>query len=395
VNRIQQFKERRKALLEECKALAEKVQAEGREFFPHEQTEIQAKTAEAKSLEKAIAQEESDDELRKAIGALTAPLGLGLDGTTSRRKHSNSVWGTTVLQGLGRAGIKSLTPSGSITVPSLSSTIVGMGDRPRTVLQAVPTEPLGGTDSFSYLRETVRTHNAAPVAVGALKPTSIYSLVRVDDTVKTIAHLSEPIARQTLADAAMLEEYIDDSLRVGCELGLESQIVSGNGTGANLLGLLETPDTLAQGWVTDLLTTTRKALTLLTQGGDIAGGEYCIHPNDWERFDLLVDLAGDFFTGGPLDITRRILWGQPVLVSAAVPEGTGLLVDFAGSTQLFEREGVQIDWSENIYRADALGSGGGASDFELNQVTFRGEGRWGFAVKRPRGVVEIDLTEAS
>jgi hypothetical protein len=55
------------------------------------------------------------------------------------------------------------------------------------------------------------------------------------------------------------------------------------------------------------------------------------------------------------------------------------------------QDGV-LDWSENVYDPNALGSGSGASDFERNMLRFRFEGRFGLEILRPSAIVEIDLT---
>ena len=75
-----------------------------------------------------------------------------------------------------------------------------------------------------------------------------------------------------------------------------------------------------------------------------------------------------------------------------MPVGVGLLGDFAGSAKLYVREEAVVDWSENLYRPDALGVGIGASDFERNLLTFRCEERFGLAVLRPSAFTEVDLT---
>ena len=70
----------------------------------------------------------------------------------------------------------------------------------------------------------------------------------------------------------------------------------------------------------------------------------------------------------------------------------GFLVDLDGSLRLVEREGVRVDWSENVY--DPLfNEGAGATDFERNMLRFRAEGRWDLQIQRPRGIVEFP-TEA-
>lgn len=94
----------------------------------------------------------------------------------------------------------------------------------------------------------------------------------------------------------------------------------------------------------------------------------------------------------PIDRMARRLWSIPVALSTSVAAGVGWLVDFAGSTVLKIREDATLDWSENTFDPDALGAGVGASDFERNMIRFRCEGRFGWAVTRPAGIVKVTLT---
>ena len=48
---------------------------------------------------------------------------------------------------------------------------------------------------FAYLRQSVRTNNAAVIARGATKPTSVLTTVRVADKLDVVAHLSEGVPR--------------------------------------------------------------------------------------------------------------------------------------------------------------------------------------------------------
>lgn len=66
----------------------------------------------------------------------------------------------------------------------------------------------GVGNSFSFLRQTVRTNSAAPVADVALKPTSVYSLAEIEDRVRVIAHLSEPVPERYFADLSALEDFL-------------------------------------------------------------------------------------------------------------------------------------------------------------------------------------------
>lgn len=176
------------------------------------------------------------------------------------------------------------------------------------------------------------------VAPGAKKPTSIFSLERVENRARVLAHLSEPIARQDLSDASLLEQFIDTELRLGLETALENQLINGDGTGENFTGLSNVSGAQVQAWVTDMFTTTRKAITKL-EVLSLNGTGWVLHPNDWETIELLANNEGAYYLSGgrqvlPVDRAARRLWSVPVALSATCPAGTGFLVDFAGSTEL-------------------------------------------------------------
>lgn len=53
------------------------------------------------------------------------------------------------------------------------------------------------------------------VAAGALKPTSIYSVTRIESSLEVVAHLSEGIPRHWLIDNVAFETFLDNELRYG------------------------------------------------------------------------------------------------------------------------------------------------------------------------------------
>jgi hypothetical protein len=195
---------------------------------------LQARVSEFKTLKRQLTQEygclppwnvPANGGASKAyLSDLASSAGSGGfgggGGYSSGDGYSNDVksgpWGAEMKGYLERIGTKTITPSGSITVPSLSRGIVAASDRPTSVLQLIPFEKLENTDSFAYLQESVRTHAASTVAVGALKPTSVYSVIKQDDRVRVIATLSEPMDRSMLMDVALLAQYLEGSLQVGC-----------------------------------------------------------------------------------------------------------------------------------------------------------------------------------
>jgi len=121
---------------------------------------------------------------------------------------------------------------------------------------------------------------------------------------------------------------------------------------------------------------------------------FCFNPMDWETLELYRETTGGFVLKDatqplPIDRARRRLWGVPVALSTQQPQATGLLFD-RRAVQLYERQGVDLSWSESVYDADAR-----ATDFERNLIRWRSEGRWAFAIYRPAAIVEIALEEGS
>ena len=58
------------------------------------------------------------------------------------------------------------------------------------------------TAEYAHLRQTTRSNNAAVVAEGAVKPTSVYSVTRIENSLVAVAHLSEAVPRDALRNPA-------------------------------------------------------------------------------------------------------------------------------------------------------------------------------------------------
>ncbi|MET9604503.1 HK97 family phage prohead protease [Streptomyces sp. NPDC006512] len=361
----------------------------------------EAESALKASEAKAEAAKGADATMRQALIELGEGIAPGNQQKTDlmhpRVKASGGTdWADTMVKALGGAqGYKGILAGGTIAVNvPLNPDPVRIDVPVLSLRQLIPTVR-NTTGRFAYLRQTVRTNNAAVVAAGALKPTSVYTLARVDDRVRTIAHLSEPIAKQDLDDIGMLRQFIDQEMRLGLDVALEEEILEGSGSGEHMTGMANVSGSQSQAFVTDILTTARKAVTRLERYGYLARAGFVMTPEDWEAFELLQDNEGRFYYNGPagpaVNAASRRLWGVPVVVSDAATTGTAHLADFSQMRLQVRQEGV-LDWSENIYRPDALGEDVGASDFQRNLVTFRFEGRFGLEILRPSAIVEIDLT---
>lgn len=264
----------------------------------------------------------------------------------------------------------------------------------RFVADIIPEEDAPG-GRFEYWKQTVRTNNAAAVARGARKPTSIYTGAKVPDSVTTIAHLSEPVNRFDLEDAAMLRAFLEGELEYGLRKALDDEIVNGDGNATSMSGILD--QAASETWGGSFLGTTRAAIVTLEEL-DVTPTHFVFAPATWAAIEQ--EASTDFSAlpaMSPLDSVSRRLHGLGVVVSNAVPADGGILGDFTERSILLYRTGpIRIDWSENLYRSAAdMGDGNPGTDFERNMLAFRAEMRAKVALLIPAAFLSLDLAEPS
>lgn len=419
---LAELKDQLTGTLTKARDIADDAEKHERDFTADERGKIAGYISEARALKDQITQAEGDADLRMQMSA----LGFGIDsqgGTTTphatpivvpqpRNKartlgqqfletpeyrdflatyarggsipdsakgiQSRPAFFNTLLTGAGA------TSAGALTAPDYTGLVADPLRRTLTVRQIV-TNGTTSSDAVEFVRVTSETNAAAPVAeatstaTGGTKPESAMALERVTETVKTIAHWI-PATKRALSDAGQLRTMIDSFLRYGLEEELEDQMLTGAGTGENFTGITATVGVQTQAWDTDLLTTTRKARTLVQTVGKDRPNAYVLNPADWERLDLTQDNEARYFFGGPMQVGTPRLWGLPVVESEGLTAGTGLVGNFRQAV-LWDREEASITVSDSH------------SDFFVrNLVAILGELRAAFGVLRPKSFVSIDLT---
>lgn len=237
----------------------------------------------------------------------------------------------------------------------------------------------GYTNAAAATAEATTTPTSFQQAGNGLKPQSSMELEKVTTSVKTIAHWI-PVTRRALSDAPQIETLIDNFLRIGLELALESEIVTGNGTGEHFLGLDNTPNITLQSFDTDIKTTARKALTRAKVVGRAQQiNAFVLNPYDWESLDLDTDGEDRYYFGGPMVLGQKRLWGKIVVESEAVFQGTGYTGDLKQAI-LWDREQATVRMSDGV-----------EDYFVRNLVAILAELRAAFGVFRPPAIVRMDL----
>lgn len=378
--------------VESAREIAERAQKAGRDMTGDEQRTFDEAMTKGRGLLDQIKAGKRDLDIIEAARGLASDVGQANGPGDPNGKHL-SLTGAAVkamarqiadrMAPANSTGRKALLPAGSTVtdVPMVAESPIALGRPALSLLDALTLR--AQQPKYKYLRQNTRTNNAAPVAQGATKPTSVLGLAEIDAELHVIAHMSEPIPKYWLEDSGALELFVADELLFGLRQAIEAQVIAGDGTGENMTGLVNVSGAQTQAFATDLLTTTRSAVTKLETAGHTAG-LFVLSPADWEALELArTDTAGQLELGGPVDRAARKLWGVPVAVALGLPATTGLLLDLSAVALSTDTAGIETKWSENV-----------SDDFSKNQLRARVEGRFELDVFQPLGIAEITTAAA-
>ncbi|WP_010116649.1 phage major capsid protein [Acinetobacter sp. P8-3-8] len=290
-----------------------------------------------------------------------------------------------------KATITSLTTDAAGSAGDLVQTtrlpgIIAPPDRKLTIRDLLMQGRMDG-NALEYVRETGFTNNAGMVAEGTKKPQSDIKFDLVSTTAKVIAHYMKA-SRQILDDASQLQSYIDGRLRYGLAFKEEQQILNGDGTGQNLLGII--PQATAYVRPTGvtpssetIIDTLRYAMLQAVLAEYPASG-HVLNPIDWASIETLKDSTGQYIIGNPQGAASPTLWRLPVVETQAITAGKFLTGGFSMGAQIFDR------WLSRVEVATE-----NEDDFINNLVTILAEERLALAVYRPEAFIYGDLKPAT
>jgi HK97 family phage major capsid protein len=367
-----------KALTDELKASIDKSLAD-----------FNAATGEQKKLEgKLEALETANLDMAQAIA------GAGRGGSeriTAGREVTESDAFKAYLAG-GAQGQFKMEPQAAITSAAGSaggliwsereSGIVGMPRRQlllRSLLNVVPT----GSNAVDYSKQVTRTNAAAPTAEGVALPESTYGWEQAQASVKKIGHHVN-VSEEAMKDSAQLAGEIDGELSYGTDLAEEGQILSGDGTGQNLSGLLTEATTFAAAVGlpnTDRIERLRLGMLQVVLA-DYGPDGIVLNPADWAFIELMRETAtGAFLFGVPGTAAAPALWRLPVVESNSMTAGEWLVGSMFMAATLYDRQQNEVLLSTEH-----------DSNFVTGMVTVKSTKRVALAIKRPASLVTGDFT---
>jgi HK97 family phage major capsid protein len=247
---------------------------------------------------------------------------------------------------------------GYLVVPQRLSEVYDRApQRARTLLDVLNVSPTT-SDSIEYVILNSFTNNAAPkkeynagAFVAAAKSGMDFAMDST--TVKTITHYVAA-SKRILADAPRIQNLVDVKLTDGVEIKLEDQILLGDGTGENFLGILNTPNIqkrIMDGVGGEVMTgrnqkvddtfadTLRRAITDIRLAFYKANA-LVLNPSDAEDLELQKDGNKNYMM--IYDPVAQRIWRVPVVETVAMPAKRSLVGDFEQGATLFDRQDTQI-----------------------------------------------------
>jgi hypothetical protein len=264
--------------------------------------------------------------------------------------------------------------------------IVSQLRRELTLLDLIPTQSMEGNSfvatveggSFTGPAETAELQ-LAPNADITLTDTTVYARM-----IKGYFKVSRP----ALDDVPGLQNTLETRLSYDVRYRTENQVLSGDGTGENLLGVLMTTGigTTASGAGdsvnADLIL---NAITVVQNSNAVPTG-VVLNPTDWNH-SLKAKSAGSGMrldSDGAYSGPMKTIWGVPVVLSTGIAQGTALVGDWTLGSTMFIREGV------NVIMSDA-----DQDDFLRSRLTLMGQCRVGFVTWRAACFCKVTLSFAN
>ena len=405
------LKQQREAALKAARDIAEKAKGENRDLSPDEVAEVDQHLAKADDLEKQIKAADESQARMKRLAEID-PAKPEADDEPDAKTLGEHFVKEAKAKLKGRQGSRfsvastefkastdsQLSPSSlSPAVTQVDTNIVTGFRRRLTVADLLAQGTLTGS-AITYFVEGALEGDFTTVAEGAQKPQLHYAdPTAVTEALKKIAAFIKE-SDEMIEDLPFLASAINNRLLYNLGLFEENQLLSGNGTGTNIKGLLnrsgiqtETAASVSAAG-DDNADAIFRAITKVGTGSGLDADGIVINPADYQNLRLRRDGNGQYYGGGFFageygngGITMQPpLWGMRTVVTPAITAGTVLVGAFQQTSTLYRKGGVRVEATNS-----------NEDDFENNKVTIRAEERVALAVRVPAGLVKVTLDDTA
>jgi HK97 family phage major capsid protein len=256
--------------------------------------------------------------------------------------------------------------------------IPGITPEPRAVLRVrdVLAQNPTSLQVIDFVKVTTPMTIASPQVESSPKAENALGLTSYSERVKTIATWI-PATKQVLDDFQELGTYIENALPYYVNLAEEMQLLSGDGTGENLHGILVQSTAFNTGLLSPSAGWTRidvigRAIEQINLANEIQPTFVMLNPKDYWSLRLTKDSYGRYLLGDPQMLGSANVFGLDAVMTPSMPVGTFLVgTNSAVAAEIRDRMQLQVEISTEHQ-----------DYFVRNLVAIRAEKRLALVVKR-------------
>jgi len=250
-----------------------------------------------------------------------------------------------------------------------------------------------GTDKqiIDYAKVSSAMNIASPQTEGSDKGQNDASLTSASERIRTLATWVTT-TRQFIDDLPELEAFLRDELTYRVRLLEEFQMLTGDGTGQNLHGLIpqaSSLDTSQLGSSWTKLDIISEAIWQLENAYELTATFLVIHPTDYKYIRGLRNSAGQYVGGFPFSQSETVqnrprIFGLDPIVTVNIASGTFLVGSGSPvAAEIRDRDSVKVEF------------GPCHSDYFIkNKIAVLAEERVALVLKRPGSFITGSFTES-
>ena len=400
----------RDAAIKAARGVLDAAKADGRELTDDEQSTVESELSKVKEYDKQIKGRALADSVRS--------LGTGDDAETDGGEAQAKSLGEHFVKSVGAEGLARVKSNSglSLSAPEFKANTspfvttgatwtpylttfdrsIVHGYRPAPAIANLLGSGTLAGNAVTYLVEGAVEGAFASVAEGGAKPQIHFAdpTTRTDALKKLAAFFDT--SDEMVEDLDFMQSEINQRGLYLLSMTEDAQLLSGDGTGSNLLGLLNRSgiQTVAQAVAPDNAQETLfRAITAVQTATGLTADGIVINPADYQALRLAKDGNGQYFGGGFFQAPYgeaaaeggaqgyfQPIWGLRTIVSPSVPAKTAVVGAFQAAATVYRKGGVRVESTNSD-----------AGKFTSNIITTRIEERVALAVRLPAAIVKVTL----
>ena len=204
------------------------------------------------------------------------------------------------------------------------------------------------SDVVRFVKESGYSNGAAATAEGTTLTQSDFDMTAADANVRKIGTYFR-ISEEMLADTPQLTSYLSARAPEKLLEVEDTQILSGNGTAPNISGIITDATAFAAGDLADSVDNANDFDVIVAALNQLAAANYnadtiLLNPSDFHKILLLKDSQNNYLKDQVYNGLQPVFMGVKVVLNTAIPAGDFLIGNFGVGTQLWVRDGVNVEF---------------------------------------------------